>query len=89
MNNLATISVGNVLPVGQMPEGTVVCQLEEKSGDRGKLARASGNYATVVSHNTDTKKTKIKLPSGNKKTISSINRGMIGTQNKTHLSITH
>lgn len=74
----ATISVGNVLPVGQMPEGTVVCQLEEKSGDRGKLARASGNYATIVSHNTDTKKTKIKLPSGNKKTISSVNRGMIG-----------
>lgn len=39
---IATITVGNVLPVGQMPEGTVVCQLEEKHGDRGKLARASG-----------------------------------------------
>jgi large subunit ribosomal protein L8e len=74
----ATISVGNVLPVGQMPEGTVVCQLEEKRGDRGKLARASGNYATIVSHNQDAHKTKIKLPSGNKKTISSFNRGMIG-----------
>lgn len=43
MKNIkASITVGNVLPVGQMPEGTVVCQLEEKSGDRGKLARASG-----------------------------------------------
>ena len=39
---IATIAVGNVLPVGQLPEGTVVCQLEEKRGDRGKLARASG-----------------------------------------------
>jgi len=74
----ATITVGNVLPVGQMPEGTVICQLEEKSGDRGKLARASGNYATIVSHNPDAQKTKVKLPSGSKKTVSSLNRAMIG-----------
>jgi len=74
----ATISVGNVLPVGQMPEGTVICQVEEKAGDRGKLARASGNYATIISQNADAKKTKIKLPSGQKKTISSLNRAMIG-----------
>jgi len=74
----AGIAVGNILPVGQMPEGTVVCQLEEKSGDRGKLAKASGNYATIVSQNPDAQKTKIKMPSGSKKTISSLNRGMIG-----------
>jgi large subunit ribosomal protein L8e len=37
-----------------------------------------GNYATIVSHNPDAKKTKIKLPSGAKKTISNSNRGMIG-----------
>jgi len=74
----ATITVGNVLPVGQMPEGTVICQVEEKSGDRGKIAKASGNYATIISQNADAKKTKIKLPSGQKKTISAINRAMIG-----------
>jgi len=74
----ATITVGNVLPVGQMPEGTVVCQLEEKHGDRGKLARASGNYATIISHNPDAQKTKVKLPSGSKKTVNSGNRAMIG-----------
>lgn len=51
----ANLQIGNVLPVGGMPEGTVICNLEEKSGDRGKIARASGNYATVVSHNPDTK----------------------------------
>ena len=61
-----------------MPEGTVVCQLEEKSGDRGKLARASGNYATIISHNPDAHKTKVKLPSGAKKTVNSGNRAMIG-----------
>ncbi len=51
----ANLQVGNVLPIGTMPEGTIVCNLEEKAGDRGKLARASGNYATVISHNPDTK----------------------------------
>ena len=50
-----------------MPEGTIVCQVEEKTGDRGKIAKASGNYATVIAHNRDTKKTRIKLPSGSKK----------------------
>lgn len=53
----AQLNIGNVLPVGTMPEGTIVCCLEEKPGDRGKLARASGNYATVISHNPETKKT--------------------------------
>lgn len=61
-----------------MPEGTIVCCLEEKPGDRGKLARASGNYATVISHNPETKKTRVKLPSGSKKVISSANRAVVG-----------
>lgn len=30
------------MPVGTMPEGTIICNLEEKTGDRGRLARASG-----------------------------------------------
>jgi len=41
-----------------MPEGTIVCNLEEKTGDRGRLARASGNYATVIAHNPDAKRTR-------------------------------
>jgi len=74
----AALQIGNVLPVGVMPEGTVVCNLEEKCGDRGRLARASGNYATVISHNPDTKKTRVKLPSGAKKVVPSMNRAMVG-----------
>lgn len=66
------------MPVGQMPEGTIVCNLEEKTGDRGRLARASGNYASVISHNPDSKKTRVKLPSGAKKVIPSNNRAMVG-----------
>ena len=61
-----------------MPEGAIVCNLEEKTGDRGRLARASGNYATVISHNPDTKKSRVKLPSGAKKVIPSNNRAMVG-----------
>jgi large subunit ribosomal protein L8e len=50
------------MPIGNMPEGTIVCNLEEKTGDRGKLARASGNYATVIAHNPDTKRTRYVQP---------------------------
>merc|ERR1712212_55536 len=74
----AQLTIGNVMPVGNMPEGTIVCNLEEKSGDRGKVARASGNYATVIAHNPDTKRTRVKLPSGCKKVIPSANRAMVG-----------
>lgn len=74
----ATLQIGNVMPVGTMPEGAIVCNLEEKTGDRGRLARASGNYATVIAHNPDTKRTRVKLPSGAKKVIPSNNRAMVG-----------
>lgn len=61
----ATLNVGNVLPISQCPEGTIVCNVEEKIGDRGALARTSGNYATVIGHGEDGK-TRVRLPSGSK-----------------------
>ena len=72
----ATLTIGNVLPVGQLPEGTVICNVEEKVGDRGALSRASGKYATIIGHSD--KGTTIKLPSLKKKTISPDCRAMIG-----------
>jgi len=74
----ANVQVGNILPLAAMPEGTIICNLEEKTGDRGRLARTSGNYATVIAHNPDTKKTRVRLPSGSKKVLPSSNRAMIG-----------
>jgi len=74
----ATLSIGNVLPIGQMPEGTVVCNVEEKKGDRGSLARTSGNYCTVIGHNKDTNRTKIAMPSGSKRTLPSDCRATVG-----------
>ena len=74
----AALTVGNVLPLASVPEGTVVSNVEEKPGDRGALGRTSGNYITVIGHNPDEGKTRIKLPSGAKKVVSSSARGMIG-----------
>lgn len=74
----AALTVGNVLPLGSMPEGTVVSNVEEKIGDRGTLGRTSGNYITIIGHNPDEGKTRIKLPSGAKKIVHSTSRGMIG-----------
>lgn len=74
----ATLSIGNVRPLGEMPEGTVICNVEQKEGDRGAIARASGDSAIVIGHNHDTHMTRIKLPSGAKKSISSRCRAMVG-----------
>lgn len=74
----AALTVGNVLPLGSMPEGTVVSNVEERIGDRGTLGRTSGNYITIIGHNPDDGKTRIKLPSGAKKIVHSVSRGMIG-----------
>merc|ERR1711913_91573 len=74
----AQLNVGNILPIGNMPEGSVVCSLEEKTGDRGKIAKASGGYCTIVSHNLDTGRTRVELPSGIKKLYNSKNRAILG-----------
>jgi len=74
----AELFVGNVLPLSAMPEGTVVSNVESVAGDRGSLARASGNYATIIGHSDDGAKTRLKLPSGAKKVVSSAARAMIG-----------
>jgi len=74
----ASLAIGNVLPVGELPEGTIICNVEQTVGDRGTFARASGEYVTIIGHNEDTHKTKIRLPSGVKKTITSDARAMVG-----------
>ncbi len=64
--------------MSQLPEGTIVCNVEEKAGDRGALARTSGNYATVIGHSPEENKTRIRLPSGSKKTVSGSCRATVG-----------
>lgn len=56
----------------------MICNIEAKAGDCGKMARASGDYAIIVSQDSDKGVTRIRLPSGSKKTISNNCRAMIG-----------
>lgn len=74
----AALSIGNVMNIGSMPEGTIICNIEEKVGDRGALARASGNYATIIGHNPEDGKTRIKLASGAKKVLNNQCRASVG-----------
>lgn len=43
----AELVPGNVMPVGAMVPGTIICNVEHKPGDRGSFARASGDFAQV------------------------------------------
>lgn len=72
----ASVDIGNVLPLGSVPEGTIVCNIELSPGDGGKIARSSGAYATVVAHAPDG--TMIKLPSGKTRYVNDLCRATIG-----------
>ena len=74
----AQMKIGNVLPIAKLPEGTVICNLESRVGDRGKIARCSGDYATIISHDVEKSTSRIRLPSGLKKTVQSDCRAMVG-----------
>lgn len=69
------IKAGNTMPVGDMPEGTVVFNIELQPGDGGKLARTAGNSATIVSHGS---KTVLLLPSGKFKEVNNKCLGTVG-----------
>ncbi len=72
----APAEVGNILPLGKVPEGTMVCNLELRPGDGGKMAKSSGAYATVVGHTPQG--TMIKLPSGRIRYVNDRCRATIG-----------
>jgi large subunit ribosomal protein L8e len=61
-----------------MPEGTIISNVEAKLGDRGSLARASGASAIIIGHSEDGEKTRVRLPSGVRKTILGNCRAMVG-----------
>ena len=75
---LAKVSVGNVLPINKIPEGTTICNVELYPGDKGQFARTSGTFATIIGHSEDGSKTRLKLPSGVKKTVNGDARAMVG-----------
>lgn len=70
------IETGNILPLGEIPEGVPVYNIENSPGDGGKFARSSGVYGFVVTH--DVKNTIVRLPSKKTKKFSPECRATIG-----------
>lgn len=66
---------GNVLALGEMPEGTLVYNVELKPGDGGRLCRAAGSAAVVVGQGA---RTTIQLPSGQLKILDRMCRAQVG-----------
>lgn len=71
-----SISVGDILPLKEIPAGTLVCHIEKTPGDGGKLARASGTYAIVLG--VSAKGVDVKLPSGKTITLNPECRAIVG-----------
>ena len=61
VSETAPIKIGNRLPLGSMPVGTFVYNIEIKPGNGGKIARSAGNYAEVIAQ--DAGYTHLKMPS--------------------------
>lgn len=76
LGSKASVNIGNIIPVGSIPEGTMICNIELSPGDGGKLARSSGAYATVIGHTAEG--TIIELPSGKTQYVSDLCRATIG-----------
>ena len=68
---------GNVISVQNIPDGTIVCNVERHFGDGGTIVKSAGGNATVFSHGENG--VVLKLPSGKFTTLNPKNRAMIGT----------
>lgn len=69
------IDRGNTVPLGEIPEGTLVYNIEGMPGDGGRYARAAGVQAVVVGQGVETV---VQLPSGRFKTFHPACRATIG-----------
>lgn len=72
----ADIKVGNALPLGNIPVGTVVHNIELKPGRGGQLARSAGAEAQILGR--EEKYTLVRLASGEVRLILTTCRATIG-----------
>ncbi|MGC9105740.1 MAG: 50S ribosomal protein L2 [Thermoprotei archaeon] len=70
-------TTGNIVVVGEAPEGAIVSNVEKRRGDGGKFARSAGSYAVVVGRAGN--KVLIRLPSGKIAQVNSDALAIIGT----------
>ncbi len=59
-------AVGNTLPLGLIPDGSIVYNVELRPGSGGNIARTPGSFCTVVAHGENVT---LKLPSGKMRDI--------------------
>lgn len=72
----SAIEKGNILPLSKIPVGTYVYNVELEPLDGGKLVKAAGEYAVIVTKEGD--KTILRLPSDQFKRVDSRCRATIG-----------
>ncbi|RLL40751.1 50S ribosomal protein L2 [Oceanobacillus piezotolerans] len=72
----ADIKVGNALPIGKIPVGTVIHNIELKPGNGGQLARSAGAEAQILGR--EEKYTLVRLASGEVRLILSTCRATVG-----------
>ena len=72
----ADIKVGNCLPLANIPEGTVVHNVELKAGKGGQLARSAGSSVQILGR--EGKYTLLRLTSGEVRKVLSTCRATIG-----------
>ncbi len=70
-------TLGSVLPLGDIPQGAYVYNIESQPGDGGKFCRSAGNHAFIVSRSPGA--IVVQLPSGAFKEFSPSCRAAIGT----------
>ena len=72
----AVVKIGNILPLKNIPEGTLIYNIESQPGDGGKFVRSSGSSARVVSKMKG--KVFVELPSKKQKEFNPDCRACIG-----------
>ncbi|MCE7043665.1 50S ribosomal protein L2 [Dyadobacter sp. CY312] len=78
--------VGNALPLGSMPIGTIVHNVELTPGKGGQFARSAGAYAQLVAR--EGKYAVLKMPSGEMRMILSTCIATVGTvSNSSHMNV--
>ena len=80
------VKPGNATPVGNMPIGTIVHNVELKIGKGGQLARSAGSYAQIVGR--DQEYVILRLNSGEQRLVHGRCKGTVGAvSNPDHMNI--
>jgi large subunit ribosomal protein L2 len=72
----ADIKIGNTLPLANIPEGTVVHNIELRPGQGGKLVRTAGGAAQLMAKEGEY--AQVRMPSGEVRKIAMVCRATIG-----------